>query len=66
METIVLRGVSKSNMKLLLEIAHKLGVTGRKLSNSEMEDVGLINAIKEEESGEYVDANKYLKKLRSK
>ena len=66
METIGLSGESKSDMKLLLEMARKLGVRGRKLSNPEIEDVGLIKAINEGASGDHIDANKYLKKLHSK
>ena len=66
METIILSGSSKSSMKLLLEIAQKFGITSRKLSITELEDVGLIKAIQKGETGEYVDTNSYLRKLRGK
>jgi hypothetical protein len=66
METIVLSGKSKANMKLILEFAQKLGVSARKLSNSEIEDISLIKAIEEGASGEYIDTNEFLNKLRRK
>ena len=63
METIVLSGKSKANMKLILEFAQKLGVSARKLSNSEIEDISLIKAIQDRASGNYVDTDKFLKTL---
>ena len=66
MQTVVLTGSSKSTMALLIEMAQKLGVKSRTLSASEIEDLGLLEAIQTGETGEYVDVDKYLSKLRSK
>lgn len=46
METIVLKGGSKSNARLLLELARKLNFSAKKLSSEETEDIGLYYSIK--------------------
>lgn len=47
MESIIIQGDSKSNSKLLIELARKLNFKVRKLSPSEMEDLGMVKSIKE-------------------
>ena len=47
METIVLRGNSKSNAKLLLELAKKLHFSAKSLSSLEEEEMGLAISIGE-------------------
>jgi hypothetical protein len=47
METIVLKGESKSNARLLLELARKLNFSAKKISSEEAEDIGLYYSIKE-------------------
>ncbi|HOT15705.1 MAG TPA: hypothetical protein PK252_13180 [Bacteroidales bacterium] len=64
METAILNGDSKSDMKLLLELAKKLGIKARIMSESEIEDMGLVDAIKQGMTNEYVDNNEFLKKIR--
>lgn len=46
METIIIQGDSKSNSKLLIELARKLNFKVRKLSPSEMEELGMVKSIK--------------------
>ena len=50
METIILRGDSKSNAKLLQELAKKLNFSAKKLSAKEAEEICLYYSIKEENS----------------
>ena len=45
METIILRGDSKSNSKLLLKLAKQLNFTAKKLSFDEVEEIGLAISI---------------------
>jgi hypothetical protein len=66
MESIVLSSDSKSDLSILLRIAKKLGIGVKRLTTEEAEDLGLINAMKKGRTGEYIDTEKYLKKLRSK
>jgi len=47
METIILRGDSKSNAKLLLALAKKLNFTAKKMTGSEAEELGIFYSIKE-------------------
>jgi len=63
METIILSGNSKSNAKLLLELAEKLNFTAKKISTTEAEELGIYYSIKEglesgiiaeEEKGEFI------------
>ena len=64
MNTVILHSKSKEDLNLLLEIAKKFGIKAKVLTKSEMEDVGLGNAINEGKTGEFVDTGSYLKKLR--
>lgn len=47
METIVLKGDSKSNARLLLELARKLNFAAKKISSEEAEDIGQYYSIEE-------------------
>ena len=47
MEAIILQGGSKSNSKLLMELARKLNFKARKLSSEEMEEMGVILSIQQ-------------------
>lgn len=59
METIILRGDSKSNAKLLQELARKLNFSAKKISAEEAEEIGLYYSIKEGlESGLMVEEEK--------
>ena len=59
METIILSGDSKSNAKLIFELAKKLNFSVKKISTSESEEIGLYYSIKEGmESGIMVNEKK--------
>jgi len=60
MEALILTGEKKSEMNLIGEIARKFGIKTRKLSIEDIEDIGLLKAIKDGETGEYVDTNQFL------
>ncbi len=64
MQTAIINSNSKSDLKLLLELAKKIGVQTKILTQTEIEEMGLANAIKQGRTGEYVDTSSYLKKLR--
>jgi hypothetical protein len=66
MESAILISESKSNLAILLRLARKLGINIHRLTAEEIEDMALINAMKEGRTGEYTDTDKYLKKLRGK
>jgi hypothetical protein len=66
METLILTGDKKGDMKLIAGIARKFGLKTRKLKNSEIEDIALVKAITEGETGEYIDTPGFVKSLRKK
>jgi hypothetical protein len=66
MEALILTGDKKSEMNLIGEIARKFGIKTRKLSIEDLEDLGLLKAIKDGETGEYVDTNQFLDSIRRK
>ncbi len=47
METIILRGNSKANSKLLLKLAKQLNFSAKALSPSEVEEMGIALSIEE-------------------
>jgi hypothetical protein len=47
METLILRGSSKSNSKLLLKLAKQLNFSAKALSQSEVEEIGIALSIEE-------------------
>ena len=59
METIILKGDSKSNAKLILELAKKLNFSAKKISSEEAEEIGIFYSVKEGlESGLMVEEEK--------
>ncbi len=62
-QTVVLKSNSKSELKLLTDLAKRLGVQFKYLSESEMEDMGMLNAIKKGRTKEYVDTDDFLSAL---
>jgi len=66
MESAVLISKSKTDLSILLTLAKKLGIVTHRLTTEEIEDMSLINAMKTGRTSEYIDVDKYLKKLRRK
>ncbi len=63
MQTAILKSDSDEDLKLLIEIA-QMGIKARLISDKEMEDIGLANAIKKGRTGQRVDTDSFLNKLR--
>lgn len=64
MTTAILKGNSKSDIQMLIDLAKKIGIDAKILTQEEIEDVGLAFAIKEGETGQYVDTDSFLGDLR--
>lgn len=64
METLVLKSETKSELKIIADLAKKLGIKTRYFSEEEKEDIGIVNAIKQGNVGRYVDTDEFIKKLR--
>lgn len=63
MKSAILHTDSNQDLNLILQLAKKLGISARKLSDDEIENFGLSIAISEGKSGEYVDTEDFLKEL---
>jgi hypothetical protein len=64
MEGAILHTDSDKDLSLILQLAKKLGIAARKLTNDEIEDYGLSIAISKGKTGEYIDPDNYLSELR--
>ena len=63
MQAAILNSDSKSDFRLILELAKKLDVRTTILSSQDIEDFGLANAVIIGETGENIDVTQYLEKL---
>jgi hypothetical protein len=63
MESAIISGNSKKDIKLLVAIAEKMGISAKFLTKDDLEDLGMAKAIKEGETGKFVDTNSFLKSL---
>lgn len=64
MKTAILTSESDANLNLLIELADKLGMKTKVLSNEDAEDLDMGYAIKSGRTGEFVDTQDFLKTLR--
>ncbi len=63
MQKAILESESLSDLKLLLDLAKKIGIKSKILSVQEIEEIGMANAIKNGRTDEYIDTNEFLKKI---
>ncbi len=64
METVVLNSESKENLKLLTDLAKKIGVKVKFLNKEETEEIGILSAILNGRTGEYVDTDSFIETLK--
>jgi len=64
MQTVVLNSNSKADLKLLTDLAKKIGVSVKYVTEEEKEDIGLGNAIKKGRTGQFSDTASFIKKLK--
>jgi hypothetical protein len=64
MKSAIFTSESNKTLELLLELAKKLGVTAKVVTEEELEDAGLVKAMKEGRTGKFVDTGKFLKGLK--
>ena len=55
---------SESDLRLILELAEKLGIKTKVLTEEDLEDLAMVYAIEEGKTGEYVDTAEFIKALR--
>lgn len=59
MQTAILTNRSKSDLKLLFELAQKIGIKTKILTDEEIEEIGLALAIEAGRTGKYVDTTEF-------
>jgi hypothetical protein len=64
MQTVVLQGTSVSDLKLVTELAKKIGISVKYYSEIEVEDIGMQKAIEAGKTGSHVDTKSFIKSLR--
>ncbi len=64
MQTLILNGESAGDIKLIAEIAKKMGLKAKILSEEEKEDIGMLNAIKKGRTKKYIDTESFILNLR--
>lgn len=64
MQTLILNGESAGDVKLIAEIAKKMGLKAKILSETEKENLGMLNANKKGRTKEYIDTESFILKLR--
>jgi len=64
MKTAILSSESDANLNLLIELADKLGMKTKVLSDEDVENLGMVNAIKTGKTGEYLDTQDFINTLR--
>lgn len=64
MESAILSAESKKDLKLLIELAEKIGIKARFLNKDSMEDLAIARAIDEGKTGEFIDTEDFLNSLK--
>ena len=63
MSTAIFESSSKSDLKLLIEVAKKMNIKTRILKIDELEDICMAGSIENGKTGMHVNTEKYLKKM---
>ena len=66
MAAIIIKSNSEDNLRLLIELAKKLGEDVTKLSEEQLEDISLGNLMKKVRTGKNVSKETVMRQLRSK
>ncbi len=65
MKSALLTSGSDKDLKLIFELSKKIGLRSRLLTEKQIEELSLINAIKKGRTGSFVDTEKFLKSLKN-
>ena len=63
MQSLILSSNSNSDLELLLQLAVKMGIKAQTISEEQQEDIGLLFAMKEGKTNEYIETNEFLREL---
>ena len=60
MKSAILTSDSNKNLKILIELADRLGIKSKMLTEEQLEDIGLVRAIRKGRTGSFVDTDKFI------
>ncbi|MDB4922772.1 hypothetical protein [Mucilaginibacter sp.] len=60
MESVIISGNSKKDIKLLADIAQKMGLSVKYFTEDDIEDFVMAKAIAEDKTGELIDTDEFL------
>lgn len=63
MKSALLTSGSNKDLKLLLELSKEIGLKSKLLTEEQVEELCLVNAIKKGRTGSFVDTDKFLSSL---
>ncbi len=64
MKSAILTSDSSKNLKILIELAERLGIKTKMLTEQQLEDIGLIRAIKHGRTRSFIDTDKFIGSLK--
>lgn len=63
MDAILIKPSTKEESKLLQQLLNKMNITAEVLSQDDLEDCGLLNAMNQERTGNFVSEDDVMKAL---
>ena len=60
MKAAILSGESEADLKLIIKLAHWLGIKSIVLTEEDAEDLAMVYAMEKGKTGEYVDRKKFM------
>jgi hypothetical protein len=64
MTSLLISATKKTDIKLLTDLANRIGVKVKTLSEDDLLDIGLLKAMEEGRKSEYVSREQVMKKLK--
>lgn len=64
MTSLLISAAKKTDIKLLTDLANRIGVKVKTLSEDDLLDIGLLKAMEEGSQSEYVSREQIMKKLK--
>ncbi len=61
---IVITSTNKADIKLLIDLAKRIGLSYKTLSNNEIEEAELLKAMEESKKSKFVPEDRIMKKLK--
>jgi len=65
MTNLLISATKKTDVKLLTDLANRIGVKVKVLSDDEMLDIGMLKAMEEGSKSDYVTREQVMKRLKS-